>query len=129
MTPAKSDAALLERLFAESGYPRLNVACGASSLVVSSADDTGAPRERFRLVAMPKQRYRVELVEKGRWRNARISGLLEAVVPELLKSGAAGPPQTSASNERLERLRAHRQVSEPQAPRKNGDRRARQGED
>ena len=119
MTPAKGDAAQVGRLFAENGYSRLNVATGASSLVVSSADETGAQRERFRLVAMPKLRYRVEVSDGGRWRDARITGLLEAVVAQVLKSGAAGAPQVvpaaPASSERLDRLRAHRPSSEASA--------------
>ena len=92
MTPAKGDAALLERLLTEAGRTRLNVAGGASALVVSSADENGVQRERFRLVALPKHRYRVEVAETGRWRNANITGLLENVVPELLKSPAFRQP-------------------------------------
>lgn len=85
MTPAKGDAAQLERLLAEAGQTRLNVTGGSSSIVVSSADDTGVQRERFRLVAIPNHKYRVEIAEAGRWKNSNISGLLEKVVPELLK--------------------------------------------
>lgn len=88
MTPAKGDVALLEKLLTESGHTRLSVAGGASSLLLSSADENGVQRERFRLVAIPKHRYRVEIAEGGRWRNAGITGLLEVVVPELLKSSA-----------------------------------------
>ena len=89
MTPAKGDAALLEKMLAEAGRTRLSVASGASSLVVSSPGDAGNQKERFRLVAIPSHRYRVELAEGGRWKDARITGLLEKVVPELLKSTAA----------------------------------------
>lgn len=85
MTPAKGDVALLERLLTEAGRTRLNVAGGASALVVSSADDTGVQRERFRLVAIPKHRYRVEFAEAGRWKNGNITGILETVVAELLR--------------------------------------------
>lgn len=89
MTPAKGDVALLEKYLAEAGRSRLNVAGGASSIVVSSADDTGVQRERFRLVAIPNHKYRVEMAEGGRWRDARISGLLEKVIADVLKSTAA----------------------------------------
>jgi hypothetical protein len=88
MTPAKGDVALLEKLLAESGRTRLGVTGGASALLLSSADETGAQRERFRLVAIPNHKYRVEIAEGGRWRNAGISGLLEAVVAALLNSPA-----------------------------------------
>ena len=80
---------MLERLLTEGGHSRLTVAGGASAIVVSSADETGTQRERFRLVAIPNHKYRVEVAEKGRWKNSNISGLLEKVVPELLKAGAA----------------------------------------
>ncbi len=89
MTPAKGDVALLDKLLAENGQTRLTVTGGASSLVVSSADETGVQRERFRLVAIPNHKYRAEIAEGGRWRNASVSGLLEKVVPELLKIVAA----------------------------------------
>ena len=88
MTPAKGDAAKLERLLTEAGQSRLNVANGASAIVVTSADETGVQRERFRLVAIPNHKYRVEVAEGGRWRNSGISGLLEKVVPEILKTKA-----------------------------------------
>ena len=89
MTPAKGDAAILERLLTESGRTRLNVSGGASSLLVSAADDTGVQRERFRLVAIPNHKYRLEIAEAGRWKNSGVSGLLEAVVPALVKSDLA----------------------------------------
>ena len=88
MTPAKGDVAMLQRLLTEGGFSQLNAAGGSSSLVVSSADDAGVQRERFRLVAIPNHKYRVEFAEAGRWRNSGISGLLEKVVPEILKSSS-----------------------------------------
>lgn len=117
MTVAKADAAILERLLSENGYSRVNVASSARALLMTAPDDTGAMRDRARLVAMPKQTWRVELAEAGRWRDARISGALEPVVQKLLKTGALGPgqkppppaPEPTASPEhldRLERLRA-----------------------
>ena len=90
LTPAKGDLALLEKLLTEAGRTRLSVAGGASALVVSSADEAGVQRERFRLVAIPSHRYRVEIAEGGRWRNGGITGVLEQVVPQLLKSSAVG---------------------------------------
>ena len=89
MTPAKGDVALLEKLLSEAGRTRLNVANGASSLVVSSADDSGVQRERLRLVAIAGHRYRAEFADAGRWKNASISGTLERVVADLLKSHAS----------------------------------------
>ena len=89
MTPAKGDAAMLERLLAEGGQTRVNVAGGASALVVSSADENGVQRERLRLVAIPNHKYRVEFAEAGRWRNGNISGLLEKVVADLLKTSTS----------------------------------------
>jgi hypothetical protein len=89
MTPAKGDAALLERLLVEAGRTRMNVASGASSIVLSSADENGVQRERLRLVAIPNHKYRVEFAEAGRWRNGNISGLLESVVAQLLKTNSA----------------------------------------
>ena len=89
MTPAKGDVAVLEKLLAEAGRTRLNVAGGASSIVVSSADETGVQRERFRLVAIPNHKYRVEFAEGGRWRNGLISGVLEKVVADLLRTSSA----------------------------------------
>ena len=91
MTPAKGDVALLERLLTEGGASRLSVAGGASAIVVSSADETGAQRERFRLVAIPKHMYRVEVAEAGRWRNGGVTGVIEKVVAELLKSPVVKP--------------------------------------
>ncbi len=86
MTPAKGDAAQIEKLLAESGNSRMTVTGGASSIVISSADDAGVQRERFRFVAIPNHKYRVEIAEGGRWRNAAISGLIENVVPATLKA-------------------------------------------
>ena len=86
MTPAKGDVAHLERILAEAGQTRLNVIGGSSSIVVSSADETGVQRERFRLVAIPNHKYRAEIAEAGRWKNSGITGLLEKVVPEVLKT-------------------------------------------
>lgn len=86
MTPAKGDSVLLEKLLTEAGRTRLSVAAGASSLVVSSADENGVQRERFRLVAIPNHKYRVEFAEAGRWKNGNVSGLLEYVVAQLLKT-------------------------------------------
>ena len=85
MTPAKGDVAQLERLLAESGRTRLNATAGASSLLVTSADENGVQRERFRLVAIPNHKYRAEIAEGGRWKNPGISGLLEKVVADILK--------------------------------------------
>lgn len=89
MTPAKGDVAQLEKLLAELGHSRLNVTGGASAILLSSSDVTGVQRERFRLVAIPNHKYRAEVAEGGRWKNAILSGLLEKVVPELLKKYAA----------------------------------------
>ncbi len=89
MTPSKGDAALLGKLFSDAGANRFSVASGASALVVSSFDENGVQRERFRLVAIPDRRYKVEFAEGGRWRNGGVTGPLEKVVAELLKSHAA----------------------------------------
>lgn len=109
MTPAKGDSVLLERILAELGYGKFNVINGASSITLSGPDDTGTVRERARLVAMPKQSYRVEMAEGGRWRDARISGSLDAAARQLAASGKLGPaspsPESVASADRLERLR------------------------
>ena len=85
MTPAKGDAAQLEKLLTAAGRTRLSVVGGASSLVATSLDANGVVKERFRLVAIPNHKYRVEFAEAGRWKNSGISGLLELVVPALLK--------------------------------------------
>lgn len=89
MTPAKGDAAQLEKLLTEAGKTRLNIAGGASALVVSSGDENGVQKERFRLVAIPNHRYRVEFAEAGRWKNGNITGELATVVAQMLKTAAA----------------------------------------
>ena len=89
MTPAKGDAALLEKLFLAGGATRLVVAAGASALVVSSGDENGVQRERFRLVAIPDHRYKVEFADGGRWKNGGVTGPLEKVVAELFRAHAA----------------------------------------
>jgi hypothetical protein len=86
MTPAKGDVAHVERLLAEAGQSKLTVTGGSSSIVVSSADETGVMRERFRLVAIPNHKYRAEIAEAGRWKNSGLSGLLEKVVPDVLRT-------------------------------------------
>ena len=111
--PTPADAAHLERLLAEAGFARLNVIQGPRTLSISApAEDVGARRDVARLVGMPKQAYRLELAEGGRWRDARVSGTLPAVVARLVTLGALGPaapPASSTSSSdaasRLERLR------------------------
>ncbi|GEM_PF-3588545 len=88
MTPGKGDSAKIERLLVDAGYSRFTVTSGASAIVASSADDTGTQRERFRFVAIPNHKYRVEIAEAGRWKNAMISGLIETIIPALLKTSA-----------------------------------------
>ena len=109
MTPAKGDSVLLEKILAELGHGKWNVISGASAILLSGPDETGTTRERARLVAMPKQSYRIELAEGGRWRDARMSGSLDSVARQLVASGKLGPATPSAesvaSADRLERLR------------------------
>lgn len=107
--PTPADAAHLERLLTESGYARLSVSQGPRTLSISApSEDVGARRDVARLVGMPKQMFRLEVAEGGRWRDARISGTLPAVVARLLTLAALGPAAPSASVEpstRLDRLR------------------------
>lgn len=111
--PTQADAVHLERLLAEAGFARLSVTQGPRTLSLTApAEDAGARRDVARLVAMPKQAYRLELADAGRWRDARISGTLPAVVARLVTHGALGPaaptvssPPSSDAADRLERLR------------------------
>jgi hypothetical protein len=109
--PTQADAAHLERLLSEAGFARLSVTQGPRTLSISApSEDMGPRRDVARLVGLPKQAYRLELAEGGRWRDARISGTLPAVVARLVTHGALGPPSPTAappsdSANRLERLR------------------------
>lgn len=80
---------MLEKLLTEAGRTRLTATGGASSIVVTSPDESGTTRERFRLVAMANRKYRVEFADGGRWKDARVSGAIEKIVADLLKSHAS----------------------------------------
>ena len=121
--PTPADAAHLQRLLAEAGFARLTVTQGPRTLSLSApTEDVGGRRDVARLVAMPKQAYRLELAEGGRWRDARISGSLPAVVARLVTHGALGtasptasPAPSSDAANRLERLRDANARAKPAA--------------
>lgn len=109
--PTQADAVQLERLLADAGFQRLTVVRAVRTLSISApSEEIGARRDVARLVGLPKQLYRLELAEGGRWRDARISGTLPAVVTRLVGHGVLGPaaPSTKSSDaaDRLERLKS-----------------------
>ena len=120
MPVSKADAGILERTLEEHGYSRLNIAIGARALVLSASED-GVQRDRARFVAMPKGIWRVEVAENGRWKDARISALLQPAVVRLAQSGALGPPEklvipeTTDFDEREARLQLLRESAQRSA--------------
>ncbi len=108
MPIAKGDSAILEKLLDDAGFGRLNLTVSSSSMTLSGMDDAGAMREKARFVPQPKQTYKVELAQKGRWVDARLSGSLPVAFQKLVASGAIGQgtPVVDEKAERLARLKA-----------------------
>ena len=108
MPIAKGDAAILEKLLDDAGFGRLNLTVSSSTMTLSGPDEAGNVREKARFVPQPKQTYKGELAQKGRWVDARLSGALPVAFQKLVKSGAIGEgtPVVDEKAERLARLKA-----------------------
>lgn len=108
MPIAKGDSAILEKLLEDAGFGTLNMTVSTSSMTLSGADESGTMREKARFVPQPKQTYKIELAQKGRWVDARLSGTLHVAFQKLVASGAIGQgkPVVDEKAERLARLKA-----------------------